>query len=242
MNKEETINSIVTEDTTIVVKLENDSFLLKEIYSRSINLLVTIDKDSFLLKDLKGKKENFPKDSLKVYYEKIIKKYHLIQKEFYSKEDTLCTKMEIYKNKGELVEQITFYKEVEKVKQKKLLHGSELVFEQKYNKDGKPHDSVLMDFIIKYSRIDKDSTCIKIQQPYPEEFNCTFQCYADVGISKEETYELKDITVDSINGIGEICFATQPKIFLVGNFYHVKPNKKSLFEIAKSLDININKK
>ena len=95
-----------------------------------------------------------------------------------------------------------------------------------------------MDFILKYRKPNQDTFCIAIIQPNPEEFNCKFEFYADVGLTKSEVYNLENITIDSINGVGEICFIHEPVVYLVGEFFHVKEKRKSLFQYSKKLNLD----
>lgn len=210
--------------TEYLVKAENDSFLIKGYY-KSIDLpLDSLSKEhTFYFLETKGK---------------------LIKKEFYDKESKYCIWLENYDTGIEgVVEYISFYPSKVSGNAKSIVFSdnNETFFEETYDEKGRIIETTT-DFYFEVDNLISDSVCITIKQPGWKYLDCTFSYLADVNYSQSNTFKLEDITIDSIQGIGKICFSNKEKVelvYFVGDVhFYFRKAKPQLLQFVKKIRIH----
>lgn len=201
-------------------------------------LIVKFDLDSLLLK------ESFVDSGIKIPSEKdlideyifIESNFHLKKREYFSL-DFKCVQTENFLDDG-MKEIFVFQKKSTFTKFYTISKNGSIYYKTEYDDSGNVVKKE-MKFIFDFISCDEKELCIKVTQPAYKIFNSTFKFYADVQYSEEDEFKLRDITTDTIKGIGNICFDYIPNketVIIAGEFYHFDKNDKvKLFNVSHEL-------
>ena len=219
------INSVEQlSDKSFVVYLDQDSSLIREFYR--------IDSISY------GEGES--KIDL---YQQLKNTGQLTKKECFSKNDTLCYLLEEYGVVENGINKRTKFYKSSKISKVVYFIANEktIVFSQSYDEKGFIVET-LIDLYVDVKEIPGDSMCVNLKQIGSELMFCEFEYFADANFTDKDSLYLKNVTVDSKKGVGQICLKndfSQSEIHVVGEInLDCENTTPKLLQFAKVININ----